>query len=413
MTTNRASSDTVRVIKSTEQYQSMLNELEDLMQRNPALGTKEFDRLELLSVLIESYESERFTFPELDPVDAIQFRMDEMGLKGRDLVPFFGTKSRVSEVLARKRPLTLKMIRSVHEGLGIPLEVLVRESSDDASDESPHHDHVDWREFPFSEMRKRGYFDCLDLSSDAPPSLLVSTFLAQVGDHSRSLPKLYRRRLKGQGIQEAQRNAMLAWTTRVLIRAGSNDRPMPDFDRGRIDSVSLRDIARLSAFENGPLLAKEYLFGLGIQLVIEPTLRGMLLDGAAMLTAQRRPVIGMTVRFDRIDNFWFTLLHELIHVRDHLDETDVAFLDRTDSVQSDDPLEIDANRKARDALIPKRDWRASQASVSPTSSSIRALAEKVGVHPAVVVGRIHHETGRYNSFRTFLGQGQIRTMFDR
>jgi HTH-type transcriptional regulator / antitoxin HigA len=114
-----------KVIVSKEEYREALNELERLMDLQPERGGSDWDRLQLFSTLIEAYESKTFPFETPDPIDAILYRMEEQGLKQRDLVPFIGSKSKVSEVLSRKRPLTLAMIRKLHDELQIPLEALV------------------------------------------------------------------------------------------------------------------------------------------------------------------------------------------------------------------------------------------------------------------------------------------------
>lgn len=92
-----------KVIRTREQYQAYLDEVHSLIMQNPAIGSPESDRLELLSVLIEDYENKQYPIEAPDPIDAILFRMHEKGLKQADLAPYFGTTSRVSEVLNRKK----------------------------------------------------------------------------------------------------------------------------------------------------------------------------------------------------------------------------------------------------------------------------------------------------------------------
>ena len=116
-----------RIIKTDERYRATLAEVERLAGDDPAPGTPDGDRLELLAKLVEDYEKERFKFERPDPVEAILFRMQEQGLRQKDLAPILGGKNRVSEVLSRKRPLTLAMVRALHESLRIPAELLVRE----------------------------------------------------------------------------------------------------------------------------------------------------------------------------------------------------------------------------------------------------------------------------------------------
>jgi HTH-type transcriptional regulator/antitoxin HigA len=115
-----------RIIHTDEEHAAALIELDQLLELDPAPGSPQADELQLLALVIEIYEQRRWPVGLPDPVDAILFVMDQRGLTRRDLEPYLGSRSRVSEVLARKRALSLRMIRALHESLGIPLEVLVQ-----------------------------------------------------------------------------------------------------------------------------------------------------------------------------------------------------------------------------------------------------------------------------------------------
>jgi HTH-type transcriptional regulator / antitoxin HigA len=117
----------LRIIKSEEQHRRYLDEARRLARADPAPESGDGARLELLAKLIDDYERERFRFRKPDPIDAILFRMEEQGLRQADIAALVGGKNRASEILARKRPLTLAMIRALHEKLGIPSELLIRE----------------------------------------------------------------------------------------------------------------------------------------------------------------------------------------------------------------------------------------------------------------------------------------------
>ena len=114
-----------KIIRNEEMYEEALAFVSSLMDAKP--GSKQEEELELWSLLIEQYEKEHHPIEDPDPIEAIRFRMDQLGLHRKDLEPFIGQKSKVSEVLNRKRPLSLPMIRSLHGFLGIPAAVLVRE----------------------------------------------------------------------------------------------------------------------------------------------------------------------------------------------------------------------------------------------------------------------------------------------
>jgi HTH-type transcriptional regulator/antitoxin HigA len=115
---------TPRIIKTDKEYRNALAHVESLMDAEA--GTPREAELELWSLLVERYEETHFPIDRPDPVDAIKFRMDQEGLKQKDLEKYFPSKSRVSEVLNHKRPLSLGMIRALHKGLGIPASVLVQ-----------------------------------------------------------------------------------------------------------------------------------------------------------------------------------------------------------------------------------------------------------------------------------------------
>ena len=130
----------IAVIKNQAQYEDAIQVLESLMERDPPPGTEEADKLELLGLLLEDYESKHVDIGMPNPVDAIKFRMEQQGLKQRDLVPYIGSAARVSEILAHKRPLTLRMIRALNQGLGIPAEVLIQEPGAKISGELAQHE---------------------------------------------------------------------------------------------------------------------------------------------------------------------------------------------------------------------------------------------------------------------------------
>src|SRR5713101_4353523 len=117
----------ISVIKTKQQHRRYLEEVDRLVALDPDPRTAEGARLELLAKLVEDYEKEHFKFRKPDPVEAILFRMEEQGLRQADIAGIVGGKNRASEVLSRKRPLTLAMVRALHEKLGIPSELLIQE----------------------------------------------------------------------------------------------------------------------------------------------------------------------------------------------------------------------------------------------------------------------------------------------
>lgn len=119
----------IRPIHTEDDYQAALGDIAALMELDPEPGTPKGDRLDILATLVQAYETRHFPIDAPDPVEAIKFRIEQRGLTVKDLEPLIGRANRVYEILNRKRPLTLAMIRRLHSGLGIPVEVLIAENA--------------------------------------------------------------------------------------------------------------------------------------------------------------------------------------------------------------------------------------------------------------------------------------------
>jgi HTH-type transcriptional regulator/antitoxin HigA len=118
-----------KIIKTEVNCQRALVRIDELMDAEP--NTSEGDELELLVTLVKLYEEKKYPIDMPDPVEAIKFRMEQLNLNQQALVPFIGSKSKVSEVLNKKRPLSLSMMQALHKGLGIPAEILLQEPGRD------------------------------------------------------------------------------------------------------------------------------------------------------------------------------------------------------------------------------------------------------------------------------------------
>lgn len=133
----------MKIIKTASQHADAIARLSVLMDRNPAPDSEDNDELEVLSMLIEHYEKQTIPKPDVSPIDMILFRMEQMQMKRKDLVPYIGSISKVSEVLSGKRPLSIAMIRRLHQGLHIAPEILLQQAldatPDDAGDDAVPH----------------------------------------------------------------------------------------------------------------------------------------------------------------------------------------------------------------------------------------------------------------------------------
>lgn len=396
-----------RVIKTEGQYQSYLSEVQSLLLSSPEIGSEDSERLELLTVLLENYENQKYPVEAPDPIAAIKFRMQEKGLKQADLIPYFGTRSRVSEVLSGKRPLTLQMIRALSVGLGISVETLIGLPEKERTTQQ----EIDWSRFPAKEMVARGWIQKAAGRAKRSIEDQVQEFISQIGWQLGDAA--FKRSISGEAFSPTTKYSLYAWLSRVIQKARERKPFVGKYDESALSNQTLRELAQLSWFEDGPKLAVEYLEKIGICIVVEPHLKGTMLDGAALKDVDGTPVIGLTIRHDRLDNFWFTLLHEVVHIWKHVGEDD-TFMDDLDSSASTDKREAEANRLAREALIPRVSWKRSQAYLSPSKEAIDELSRKLRVSPAIIAGRIRREKGNYRLFADLVGHGEVsKVLFNR
>ena len=139
----------MKIIKTEKDYDSALKRIEELVDIDPKANTDQADELELLALLVNNYEENKYSIGYPDPIEAIRFRMEQLGLKNNDLIPYIGSKSKVSEVLNRKRSLSLSMIRKLHAGLGIPASILLNNPNNTIPEEI---EGIEWNRFPIADI---------------------------------------------------------------------------------------------------------------------------------------------------------------------------------------------------------------------------------------------------------------------
>jgi HTH-type transcriptional regulator/antitoxin HigA len=392
----------MKLIKNSKDHATALKRLEELMIADPKPGSKEDDELELLAFLIEDYEKRTVNIPAATPVEAIRFRMEQSGLTQQDLVPFIGSKSRVSEVLSGKRELTLAMIRKLHDGLGIPLKSLVQ----GGADRLPQ--RIETARYPVKEMFLRGFFSAVfgtdwHRAKERAEEMLQDFFRGRDQDPICALNRQTTREKSKVDV-----DALHAWRCRVLDRAAALD--LPEYDPDALNSAFIKQLTTLSSFPQGPLLVQQRLQDVGVALVIEEHLPGTHLDGAALWHPDGFPVIALTIRYDRLDNFWFTLFHEIGHVKEHLGAVaGEGFLDTDIDSSSEKEIERQADRFALNAFIPVEQW--DRLGKLEYADEIRVAAKKLAIHPAIIAGRLRREAGDYRKHRTLIGQGEVRQLF--
>jgi HTH-type transcriptional regulator / antitoxin HigA len=374
-------------IRSDEMYEAALSRVSALMAR---VDEKSLDELEILQALIERWERDRYQVMAPTPVEAIRFRMGQDRLRPRDLEPYIGPRSRVSEVLSGRRPLSIDMIRALHKHLGIPIASLVgKEQPDPRTTPKPSN----------AALTKLMNLGILKAKED------FTNFLANAfKNHSCAAMLRKSRTLRTNARTDFA--ALEAWCAAVLLKAGDR---RPHKMKEKVRPEFGRELAQLSVNPNGPALAEKALARAGILFVTLDHLPGTFLDGAAMCRHDGTPIIALTLRHDRVDNFWFTLLHEFAHVCHHLNDNTTIILDDLE-VKSSVGIEDEADAFAQAALIPPTLW-SQMASPDLGPEDVIRIAAQARVHPAIIAGRWQREFGDYRRFSKMLGRGEVRMQF--
>lgn len=379
----------LKPIRNEADYEANLARLEALM--DAASGTPDGDELEILASLIERYEDERFPSEAPTPLAAIRFRMEQQDLSPRDLEPYIGSRARVSEVLSGSRALSIDMIRALHQGLGIPADVLIR--SDPVAQEKVA------SELSRPAAKKLQTWGLMSMTES------FEAFISRSLGGAPATAMLRKTRTE-RTAAKTDVVALRAWCAAALLRSHSA-LVTGRFDRQKINLTVVRDIAKLSTCADGFQAVINKLAALGIAFVVLPHLPGTHLDGAAMLRSDGVPVIALTLRKDRIDNFWFTLLHELAHVAAHLaKDTEVIFDDL--EIGSDLDIERQADEMAKIALIPDELWAKFNHGAYVSMAEVFDFARHAEVHPAIVAGRWQQQNRDFRKFSKLLGHGAVR-----
>ena len=399
----------IKAIRTEADYEASLARIDALMDAEP--GTPEGEELDVLTDLVEHYEEKHVAMGYPSPVAAIEFRLEQAGLTQRDLVPFIGSRAKVSEVLSGKRQITMPMARALYEHLGIPAEVLLRESGASVADPLAE---IEWNRFPVKAVVKLGWIPKVK-NPESRAKELVGDLIRRAGGPAVAAAALYRKNDYARANAKMDPYAHKAWCWKVLADA-NEARPPVLYKRGTITLDFLGQVARLSWSDEGPRLAKEFLAKHGISLVVVRHLPRTYLDGAALKLGDGTPVVGLTLRYDRVDSFWFCLLHELAHLGCHMEtDGDAAFVDDLTLREVEggrrEPKEAQADQWAEEALVPVAIWETSEARRNPTPMAVVSLSRAVQVHPAIIAGKIRHEQKNYRLLSHFVGTGEVRRQF--
>ncbi len=266
-------------------------------------------------------------------------------------------------------------------------------------------DDIVWGQLPCKEMIKRKWLDVP--RGGNPIEKVKEYFLHAAGPQFATA--FHRKKMRSGNVPNEY--ALLAWQARIL------DRARDKIEQGTVGAFELDDrwlpgLARLTKRKDGPKRARDLLAEKGIVLVVERHLPGSYLDGAAMLADGETPVVGLTLRYDRLDNFWFVLMHELGHVFLHLfDGLRFDFFDE-ECASDSDTIEAEADKFALDTLIPEDLWDQCLSRFALSEEAVSIDAETIGIAPSIIAGRIRKERGNYTILNDLVGQSQVRSQLE-
>jgi HTH-type transcriptional regulator / antitoxin HigA len=345
------------------------------------------------------------------PVLLVKARIAK-GMSQRQLAERLGVKEQqIQRYEAEKYgSASLRRLIEVADALDLHVSKRARLLQDSSGRRQTTNDgtELDWMRFPIREMYRRGWFSGFSGSereAEAGAEHLIAEYLKVIGE--RTLRAFHRKHVRsGSALDEY---ALLAWELRVLWLA-AKEQVTTSFAKSKLTKEWIRGLTKLSTEKNGPVLAQQYLRRVGIILIIEPHLSKTYVDGAALSLSAERPVIAMTLRYDRIDNFWFVLLHELGHLWLHFRNSEFQqFFDDLDAGANE--LETEADNFASEALVPNKFWETAVARYLRTSASIIQFATELGVSPALIAGRIRKEANNYVILNELIGLGLVRRQF--
>lgn len=414
--------------KALEDLKESLNALRDLDSAaagiDPLLteSHRRSLRLQIQDLSEQVLDYERLSTGEVESIDLESF--DDVGMRlvsariangwsQSDLAQRLGMKEQQVQRYEKERYASASLDRliDVSRVLGVRLHgKLQREDSSKvaAIPIKKYLAEIDVSSFPFAEMVSKGWLDSRlkGVRDGEHKRAAIYRYFEDAGAKMMS-PMLNKRTDKP--ISEKVRCSLLAWQAQVRLQGRRECSKIGAF-RG-IEPSLLKTLVHFSTESEGPRLAIEALKDVGVCVVIVPHLQGSLLDGAAMLQDDGNPLIGLTLRDDRLDNFWFVLFHELGHVAKHrYSGLAEGFLDQElDEVE--DKREIEANEFARNALISEEIWAQSFVRFSNDPSDVVEFANSLKVSPAIVAGRIRFERKDYKIFNGLLERGKLKQLF--
>ncbi|GGC42383.1 hypothetical protein GCM10011386_38230 [Parapedobacter defluvii] len=326
------------------------------------------------------------------------------GLTQAELAEKLGVKMQQIQKYEAERysSASLKTLLKIASALGVKV------SADVQLTDMPQREKFDIKNYPFKQMYQRNWFSGF-VGSLNDATIHAQTLLENLyksADMEFTPHALTKKSVRTDG--KFNDFALDAWYARVISKA-KTQKVSRKYASDIINEDWLSKLRELSKEANGPLLAAEYLRESGIRFIIEQSLEGTYLDGAAMTFENDSPIIAMTLRYDRLDNFWFVLFHEIAHIYLHLNDTVNVIFDDLDA--NVDGIEKEADDYALNALISNDLWKKSLIRFNPTEKGIINLANSLNINPALIAGRLRKERNSFFIFNELIGQGKVRKCF--
>jgi HTH-type transcriptional regulator / antitoxin HigA len=389
----RKAQDGVHPVLRRAQIDGLESQVADLVEE-----VREYEDLQ--SGAVTTFEAEGLS----DLPDILIRARIARGMSQRDLATFIGVaEQQIQRYEAeRYRSASLERLSDIAAALDITVKESAQLRTAPPAVGSPG---TAWA-YPVTEMFKRGYFE--DFAGSAAQARkeadkLISDFFRHAA-YDWTGAALHRRSIRSNS--NPHQAALAAWEARVSILAGRRPAPVA-FRPDAITHEWLHRLVGLSARDDGPNAAVEHLRTSGVSVVIEPHLPGTLLDGAAVHTESGLSVVALTLRHDRLDNFWFTLLHEVAHLALHIGRGYGAIFDDTETPDVS-AIESEADRFAQEALIPADRWKTCVSRFTRSERAVKADAAKLGINEAIVAGRIRREAGDFTILSNLVGSGQVK-----
>ncbi len=391
------------------------------LTKSPVLARAELEALasefEILSEQVRAYEAlksgtivilKAATLDELPDI-LIRARIAK-GLSQRQLAKVLGVKEQQIQRYESERYSSASFRKLVQ--VSNALEINISEVAEFKTSSAKRNDissmDIQWDMFPVKEMYRRNWFKGFSGSLSAAMANaeeLVKKFVVD----AIPKPTTVFSRTRVRANSHLNNYALLAWQCRIITLAQMT--PLEGtYTENLIEKDWLFGLAQISSLKEGPRRAKEYLERSGIPLVVEPHLSHTYLDGAAILLPDGRPIVALTLRYDRLDSFWFVLFHELIHVMKHLHKGHLE--DIFDDLDAEpDELERETDQLAGVFLIADDVWETALPRYIRSVDSINEFAKELKINPAIVAGRIRKEADNYTICTEMVGQGEVRKYF--